>query len=110
MHPDDVRAMYMGANGLVAMGETEHGVEWAKKAVAMDPTEPMVLYNVACIQSMAGLPDDALDSLEAAFKHGLSQEGFMNWIEHDSNLDPIRSRPRFKRLTTQIRKIVRSRR
>ena len=27
--PDDARALYMGANGLVAMGEVEKGLEWA---------------------------------------------------------------------------------
>jgi hypothetical protein len=29
--PDDVRATYMGANGLVALGEVERGLEWARR-------------------------------------------------------------------------------
>jgi adenylate cyclase len=106
LNPDDARALYMGANGLVALGEIDRGIEWAKQALAIDPSEPMVLYNVACIQSLAGLSNDALDSLETAFKNGLSQEG---WIEHDSNLDPLRSDPRFKRLIKQIQKRAKSR-
>ncbi len=101
LNPDDTRALYMGANGLVALGEIDRGVEWAKLALAMDPSEPMVLYNVACIQSLAGLSEDAIDSLETALKNGLSQEG---WIDQDSNLDPLRSHPRFKRLIKQLRK------
>ncbi len=107
LNPDDARALYMGANGLVALGEIDRGVEWAKQALQMDPTEPMVLYNVACIQSLAGLAEDALDSLETAFKYGMSQEG---WIDRDSNLDPLRSHPRFKRLIKQFRKQAESRR
>ena len=106
LSPDDARALYMGANGLVALGENERGIEWAKQALAIDPSEPMVLYNVACIQSLAGLPDDALDSLETAFKNGLSQEG---WIEHDSNLDPLRSHPRFKSFLKKLQKQTKSR-
>jgi len=105
LNPDDARALYMGANGLVALGEIDRGIEWAKQALAIDPTEPMVLYNVACIQSLAGHSNDALDSLEAAFKNGLSQEG---WMEHDSNLDPLRSLPRFKRLRKQFLKKAKS--
>jgi adenylate cyclase len=96
----------MGANGLVALGEIDRGIEWAKQALAIDPTEPMVLYNVACIQSLAGHSDDALDSLEAAFRYGMSQEG---WIEHDSNLDPLRSHPRFKRLVKKLLKKAKAR-
>ncbi len=101
MNPDDVRALYMGANGLVALGECERGVEWANQALAMDPDEPMVLYNVACIQSLAGLFNDALDSLEKAVEKGLAHKG---WLEHDSNLDPLRPHSRFKQLVKRLGK------
>jgi len=93
--PDDSRALYMGANGLVALGERELGLEWAERALAIDPEEPMVLYNVACIQSLAGRIEQAMESLERAVKSGLTQRG---WVEHDSNLDPLRSHPRYPAL------------
>ncbi|HSD67253.1 MAG TPA: protein kinase, partial [Vicinamibacteria bacterium] len=44
LQPDDARALYMGANGLVALGETERGLEWADRALALDPEDPMLLY------------------------------------------------------------------
>jgi len=92
LNPDDVRALYMGANGLVALGETKRGLEWARQALEMDPDDPMVLYNVACIQSLAGSAEESLDSLEMAVKAGLTQR---EWIENDSNLDPLRNHPRY---------------
>jgi adenylate cyclase len=95
LNPDDSRALYMGANGFVGLGDYPQGLEWAKQALAIDGDEPMVLYNVACIQAMAKKYDDALDSLENAVKNGLNQKG---WLEHDSNLDPLRSSPRYKKL------------
>lgn len=95
VHPDDVRALYMGANGLVALGEREKGREWADLAREMDPDEPMVLYNVGCIYSLLGLDDDALDCLERAARTGLKQKG---WYENDSNLDPVRGHERFAAL------------
>jgi len=49
LHPDDARAIYMGANGLVALGERERGLKWASRAKAIAPDEPMVLYNLGCI-------------------------------------------------------------
>ena len=95
LNPDDSRALYMGANGLVALGETERGLSWAAQAQEMDPDEPMVLYNVACIQSLAGKVEDAISSLERAVKNGLSQKG---WLENDSNLAPLRANARYQDL------------
>jgi adenylate cyclase len=99
LNPDDARALYMAANGLVALGEFEKGLEWANQALRIEPDEPMVLYNVACIQSLAGQFDDSLDSLEKSVNKGLKQKA---WLEHDSNLDPLRKLPRFKRLLKQF--------
>jgi adenylate cyclase len=99
LNPDDTRALYMGANGLVAIGEHERGLEWARQALTIDPDEPMVLYNVACIQSLAHQYDDALDTIERAVKSGLTHKG---WLEHDSNLDPLRRYPRFKKLLKHL--------
>jgi tetratricopeptide (TPR) repeat protein len=99
MNPDDTRALYMGANGLVGLGEYDQGLDWAEQALAIDPDEPMVLYNVACIQSLAKKYDAALDSLEKAVRSGLMQK---TWLEHDSNLDPLRSSPRYKKLLKQF--------
>jgi adenylate cyclase len=101
IHPDDTRALYMGANGLVALGEYEPGLEWANQAAAIDGNDPMVLYNVACVQSLAGRYDDALDSLEKSVQCGMMH---LNWLVHDSNLDPLRSFPRYKQLVKQMQK------
>jgi TolB-like protein/Flp pilus assembly protein TadD len=95
LNPDDARALYMGANGMMALGERERGLEWADRALALDPEEAMLLYNVACIKSLAGAREEALACLERSVKAGLSLRG---WLEHDSNLDPIRDDPRFEAL------------
>jgi non-specific serine/threonine protein kinase len=99
LNPDDVRALYMGANGLVALGEIEKGLEWARRALALEPDDPMVIYNVACIYSLAGQAGAALDCIERAVDAGLTQRG---WLEHDSNLDLIRGDPRFQALLKRL--------
>jgi serine/threonine protein kinase/tetratricopeptide (TPR) repeat protein len=95
LNPDDARALYMGANGLVALGEVERGLEWAGRALDLEPRDSMVLYNVACVYSLAGKKEEALDCLEVAIDEGLTQK---EWLLHDSNFDPVRGEARFKAL------------
>jgi TolB-like protein/Flp pilus assembly protein TadD len=95
LNPDDARALYMGANGLVALGEIDRGLEWAGRALDIEPRDSMVLYNVACVYSLAGKKDEALDCLERAIEAGLTQK---EWLVHDSNFDPVRGDPRFQTL------------
>ncbi len=97
--PDDCRALYMGANALVALGEIERGLEWADRARRLEPEEPMVLFNLACIYSMAGKPDEAVRCLEKSLPHGAA---YQDWARRDSNLDPLRQLPRFKRLMAEV--------
>jgi tetratricopeptide (TPR) repeat protein len=89
----------MGANGLVALGETARGLEWADRALALDPEDAMLLYNIGCIKAMAGKGDDALDCLERAVRAGMRNRA---WLEHDSNLDSVRSDPRFEALMRSL--------
>jgi TolB-like protein/Tfp pilus assembly protein PilF len=95
LRPDDARALYMGANGLVALGETARGLEWADRALALDPEDAMLLYNIGCIKAMAGAGDEALDCLERSVRAGMRNRA---WLEHDSNLDSVRPDPRFQAL------------
>lgn len=95
LNPDDARALYMAANGLAALGERERSRQFLERALAIQPDDPMLRYNAGCIFAMLGLLDPALDCLERAVRGGLTQKG---WYVHDSNLDPLRSLPRFQEL------------
>jgi adenylate cyclase len=99
MNPDDARAVYMAANGMVALGQKEQGVDWARRAQQMSPDDSMLLYNVGCIYAMAGAGEEAMDCLERACEKGLTQKG---WYEHDSNLDSLRGQPRFAALLRRL--------
>ncbi len=99
LHPDDARALYMGANGLVALGERDKGLDWARRARRIDPDDPMLLYNLGCIHSLAGDVEEAIDCLERAVSGGLLQKG---WYENDGDLEPLRAHPRFKALLERM--------
>jgi adenylate cyclase len=59
----------------------------------------MVQYNLACIYSLAGRREEALDCLEQAHANGLTQKG---WYEHDTDLAPLRAEPRFEALLARM--------
>jgi len=99
LSPDDVRALYMGANGLVALGQRARGLVWARRAMELEPDEPMLLYNLACIYSLAEEADEAIACLEKAVERGFAHK---LWIEKDSNLDPLRDDPRFQALARRV--------
>jgi len=100
LNPDDVRAIYLGSVALIRLGEQKQGLEWASRALAMDPEDPTVLYNIACNYSLASRVEEAIDCLEKAVKAGMAQK---EWIENDSDLDALRKHPRFQELLAKMK-------
>jgi Flp pilus assembly protein TadD len=98
--PDDVRARYLGANALVALGEREKGLAWAQMARRMDPEDPMLLYNLGCIHALAHDGEEALACLQLAVAGGLSQR---EWLLHDGDLDSLRTHPGFQKLVGSMK-------
>ena len=99
MHPDDARALYLGASALIEAGQRDRAIQWTRRALDIDPEDPGVLYNVACSYAQLGLKEDAIRCLEKAANAG---EWLKGWAEHDSDLDSLRSDPRFQGLLKSI--------
>jgi len=95
LHPDDARALYLGANSLCRLGERARSLDWARRALAIDPEDCGVLYNVACVYALQGRIDEAIDCLDKAMTHAY---WYKRWAENDSDLDPLRNHPRFQAL------------
>jgi adenylate cyclase len=99
LHPDDARAMYLGAAALVAIGEHEKARVWADRALDTDRNEPAVLYNVACAYSLMGDIDRAIELLGEAIDQGF---GYRAWLENDNTLAALRDDPRFEELLERL--------
>jgi serine/threonine protein kinase/tetratricopeptide (TPR) repeat protein len=93
MNPDDARACNLGAGIHATLGDSKKALEYAERSLAIDPEDPMLLYNVACTYSNLGKIDDALSCLERAVDKGF---GHKEWIDHDGDLNPLRETARFK--------------
>ena len=95
LNPDDTRALVLGTKALWDSGEQDRARIWAGRAIAQGPEHPSVLYNLACFYSLAGEVEKSLDCLEKSANVGAASK---EWVEHDSDFDPIRDDPRFEAL------------
>ncbi len=99
MNPDDARALYFGAGALCQLGEKARSVEWAERAMTVDPYDSSVLYNVACVYALLNEVEKGIDCLERSITSGMGQR---EWIEHDPDLDSLRKHPRFQALLDRL--------
>ena len=99
LHPDDARAIYMGANCLAELGQREQSLQWAGRALAVDPEESSILYNVACNYALNNELEKAMDCLEKAVRNGF---GHRAWIENDPDFKDLRTHPRYQVLLAQM--------
>jgi adenylate cyclase len=98
-NPEDARACYMGAGAMIRLGQKERGLKWARRALALDPDDPAILYNVACSYAGLGLLDEAIDCLAGTVQVGAA---YKDWMLNDSDLDPLRGQPRFQALLDSL--------
>ena len=96
LNPDDNRALNMGAFALFRLGDKEEAVEWMLISMRNAPMDSIIQYNGACFFSVAGDVDRAFDCLENC----LIKVGNINreWLMHDSDMDNLRSDPRFEQI------------
>jgi serine/threonine protein kinase/Tfp pilus assembly protein PilF len=93
LNPDDARASQLGATVAANIGERERATDYARRALTINPDDPLLLYNIACMYALLGNPNEALNCLEKAVDKGYGQK---DWVEHDSDLNSLRDLPRFQ--------------
>ena len=84
---------------LTQLGQRDRALEWIHRARAIDPDDQGVLYNVACSYALLGETEEAMQCLERAILRGF---GHKEWLEHDADLDVLRSDPRFQALLKKV--------
>jgi tetratricopeptide (TPR) repeat protein len=100
LNPRDLRTLSLGSGALQEAGQFERGREWVERALAIDPKDMSAIVNAACLYTKAGDKDRAIALLERAFGLGW---GKRDWIEQDSDYDPLREDPRFKALMANLK-------
>lgn len=95
LNPDDARACQLGATMSASLGDGPAATDYARRALTINPDDPLLLYNISCMYSLLGNPDESLNCLEKAVDKGYGQK---DWVAHDTDLDSLRELPRFQRI------------
>ena len=82
-------------NAIYQAGEYAEVADRGRELVEAHPQYPLLFYNLACCESMAGRGADAIDHLRRATE--LSDQ-LREFAKGDSDFDPIRDEPAFKEL------------
>jgi len=98
-NPDDVPMLLDGASALAALGERQRSLEWASRILDKAGDDALVLYNLACLYSLAGEVTSALEALEKSYAAGLADP---EWMRQDSDLDNIRQHARYMELVKRM--------
>ncbi len=100
LNPENNRALNMGAFALLRLGQADEAREWMLTSMKNAPMDSIIQYNGACFFSLAGDLEHALDCLENC----LIKVGSINreWLEHDSDMDNIRTHPRYEEITSRF--------
>lgn len=91
-HGDDTTAIALGASALAMLGERERTLDWAERALLLDPNNSNGLYNLGCALVRLGEHERAIDLLQEAIQGAPTRATL---ARQDSDLDAIRKHPRF---------------
>jgi tetratricopeptide (TPR) repeat protein len=80
---------------LYQAGKYDEAANRGRELVEANREYPDLVYNVACCESLAGRPEDALEHLRLAIE---GSERFRRLAAEDSDFDPIRDEPAFKEI------------
>ncbi len=82
-------------NPLYEAGKYAEVADRSRELIEAHPEYAEPLYNLACCESLAGRPADAIEHLRLAIDRS---ERLRSFAEGDSDFDPIREEPGFKEL------------
>jgi tetratricopeptide (TPR) repeat protein len=81
------------------VGRLDHAIESLEHALAIEPDEALILYNLACYWSLARNPQLALEYLASALE---IEPGYRDRISEEHDFDPIRKHPSFQELVSVV--------
>ena len=77
-------------------GEYAAAADRGRDLIAAHPRNAQLIYNVACCESMAGRPGDAIEHLRQAL--AIAPDPLQGMAADDSDLDAVRGEPGFREL------------
>ena len=100
--PNYVEALQMLGDHYTQRGRISEGLKVDERLARLEPSNPMVFYNLACSYSLSGEMDHAVDALEKALQLGFRD---FDWLARDPDLKKLRSHVAFDDLKDKIRQL-----
>ncbi len=85
-------------NPLYQAGEYAEVADRLRPVVEANPQYGSLVYNLACVESLAGRPTDAIDHLRQAIA---TSDRWREYARGDSDFDAIRDEPAFQELVAE---------
>ena len=101
-NPRDASAIANGTMSLAISGEPDRAREWAGRALALEPENYILRYNLACAYVELGDHDRALDLIEDSLSH-LGKDHIRH-TQADPDIAVVRDHPRFARMISDAKK------
>jgi len=100
--PNYVEALQILGDHYTQRGRISEGLKVDERLARLEPSNPMVFYNLACSYSLSGEMDHAVDALEKALQLGYRD---FDWLARDPDLKKLRSHVAFDDLKDKIRQL-----
>ena len=103
--PDEMDAITNLGYALHMDGKLDEAMKWHRRAAASKTMADLGNYNMACVYSLQGNVEQAIKHLDLAIDAGLADRLDADYLQDDSDLEPIRDDPRFKALLKEVKEL-----
>jgi tetratricopeptide (TPR) repeat protein len=100
--PDYVDALQLLGDHYTQRGLYNEGLKVDERLARLEPTSPLVFYNLACSYSLTEQFDRAVLALEKAIQLGYSD---FKWLAKDPDLKKLRAHPAFGEIKSRIHEL-----
>ncbi|HOB33315.1 MAG TPA: hypothetical protein PKH32_10600, partial [Verrucomicrobiota bacterium] len=100
--PNYVEALQLLGDHYTQRGRFEEGLKVDEKLAELEPTNPLVFYNLACSYSLVGKVELAAASLKKSIRLGYRD---FKWLAKDPDLRTLREHPAYRSIRDQIRRM-----
>jgi tetratricopeptide (TPR) repeat protein len=100
--PDYVEALQLLGDHYTQRGRFEQGLRVDERLSRLEPSNPLVFYNLACSYSLMRQVDLAAAALERALSLGYRD---FKWLAKDPDLRTLRKHPLYRSIKNKIRRM-----
>jgi tetratricopeptide (TPR) repeat protein len=100
--PRYVEALQLLGDNYTKRGRYSEGLGVDERLAELEPTNPLVFYNLACSYSLLDRCEDAASALERSLNLGYRD---FKWLVKDPDLKKLRAHPRYKKIRAEIKRL-----